>query len=206
MSRPSDESIEQILAEAEQLKIDGEYEQALGVLEDLLAIDPDNVTALEELADNELSLGRYERAERASKQVLVLHPDSYTAHYILGFILSHREEWSASVEELKIANRLEQNNPEILRCLGWSLFGAGKNVEGMVTLERALNLEENNPLILCDLGVVYLKLGHHLKAQALLKRALDLDPQNVRVKECLETAKRIERHNAHDTASADASC
>lgn len=205
MTRPDDAHIEQILANAEELKFEGRYDDALVVLEQLLIIDPDNVTALEELADNELSLGQYERAELAARQVLALHTDSFTAHYILGFIASHREEWTTSVQSLKIANRLEQNNPEILRCLGWSLFGDGKAIEGVVTLERALNLEEGNPLILCDLGVVYLKIKEFAKAQALLQRAIDLDPKNNRAKECLDMVQRIERHMAQDSAAtADA--
>ncbi len=192
----SHEQIEQIFSHAEQLKFDGKYSEALSVLEDLLATDPDNVTALEELADNELSLGQYERARSAANRALSLDPKSYTAHYILGFIASHFEDWHASVEELRVANTLEPNNPEILRCLGWSLFSSGKIVEGMVTLERALNLEDRNPLILCDLGVVYLQSKNFQKSKVLLKRALDLDPRSVRVRECLEMVERIEKHVA----------
>ncbi len=194
MHRPSHDQIEQILARAEQLKFDGQYGEALTVLEELLVLDPDNVIALEELADNELSLNRFDRAKRAANQALLLNVNSFTAHYILGFIASHSEEWDASIEELKIANRLEQNNPEILRCLGWALFCGGKTVEGIVTLERALNLEPQNPLILCDLGVSYLHSKEYRKAKALLSRALDIDPQNARVQECLDMIRSIEKH------------
>ncbi|MSR67627.1 tetratricopeptide repeat protein [Candidatus Peribacteria bacterium] len=196
MSLPSHDSIEQMLTKAEQLKFDGKYAEALALLEELLVMDPDNVTALEELADNELSLGRYERAKLAALHALRLDHDSYTAHYILGFIASHAEDWPTSITELKIANSLEQNNPEILRCLGWSLFSSGKKIEGMVTLERALNLEEQNPLILCDLGVACLRSNEFGKSKALLSRALDIDPANSRVKECLEMVRRIEKHVA----------
>lgn len=194
MHQLSRDQIEQIFLQAEQLKFDGKYSEALTLLEELLLTDPDNVTALEELADNELSLGQYERARIAAIRALVLDPKSYTAHYILGFIASHFEDWPASIEKLKIANAIEQNNPEILRCLGWSLFSAGKIVEGLVTLERALNLEEQNPLILCDLGVVYLQSKNFQKSKSLLRRALDLDPRSVRVRECLDMVERIEKH------------
>ena len=196
MHSSSHDSIERILEKAEQLKFDGKYSEALAILEELLMLDPDNITALEELADNELSLGNYDRAKRASERALALDQGSYTAHYILGFIASHFEDWRTSIKELKIANSLEQSNPEILRCLGWSLFSSGKIVEGMVTLERALNLEEQNPLILCDLGVVYLRTNDFLKSRVLLTRALDIDPGNIRVKECLEMVRRIEKHAA----------
>ena len=193
MSEPHSNSTEEALARAEQLKFEGQYAESIELLEGLLVQDPDNIIALEELADNELSLGRFDRAGRAAQGVLTLHAQSYTAHYILGFIASHLEKWEESIAELKIANKIEQNNPEILRCLGWSLFSAGNTLEGIVTLERALNLEENNPLILCDLGVACLKNKEFAKAKALLLRAFELDPENVRVKECLEMVKRLEK-------------
>ncbi len=191
-----DDSTAQILEKAEQLKFEARHADALVLLEHILATDPDNVTALEEVADNELSLGNFDRAETAAERVLAITKDSYTAYYIRGFIASHREEWTRSIEDLKIANKLEQNNPEILRCLGWSLFNARESVQGTVTLERALNLEEQNPLILCDLGVVYLKLKDYSKSKALLQRALDIDPKNERAEECLRMVERIEKHVA----------
>ncbi len=194
MHQLSPDQIETIFIQAEQLKFDGKYSEALGLLEELLAADPENVMALEELADNELSLGQYERARVAANRALALDTNSFAAHYILGFVASHVEDWSTSIQELKIANALDQNNPEILRCLGWSLFSSGKMIEGMVTLERALNLEEQNPLILCDLGVVYLQSKNFQKSKSLLRRALDLDPKSVRVRECLDMVERVEKH------------
>lgn len=196
MHRPSHDSIEQILTKAEQAKFDGKYEDALVLLEELLTVDPDNVIAFEEIADNELSLGRFTRARKAAEHALALSPESFTAHYILGFIASHEEKWDRSIESLRVANKLDQHNPEILRCLGWALFMGGKTVEGIVTLERALNLEENNPLILCDLGVAYLQSKEYGKAKALLSRALDIDPKNPRAEECLAMIRRIEKHTS----------
>ncbi len=195
MSNPHHDIIKHLLSQAVQLKLEARHEEALVLLEEILAKTPNSITALEEIADNELSLERYDRAEAAAKHAILLDANSFDAHYVLGFIASVREEWKSSVESLKIANRLEPNNPEILRCLGWSLFSGSDAVLGMVTLERALNLESDNPLILCDLGVVYLKMKHFEKAKALLRRALEIDPENLRVQECLEMAGRISRHS-----------
>ncbi len=191
MPTPRDDITERLLHQAEHLKLESRHEEALLILEQILAKDPKNITALEEIADNELSLERYDRAEVAAKHAVALDSARFDSHYVLGFIASVREEWEKSVDSLKTANRLEPNNPEILRCLGWSLFSAGHTVEGVVTLERALNLESYNPLILCDLGVVYLKMKEFPKARALLERALEIDPENLRVQECLEMAGRI---------------
>lgn len=181
------------LEKAEHLKLSGKHREALEILETLVLEDPSNVAALEEIADNELSLERYARAEIAAMQAVALDASSYTGHYILGFIRSQDSAWDEALRRLKEANRLKSNNPEILRCLGWVLFKMGQRPQGIVTLERSLNLDNDNTLTLCDLGVAYLEMRNFQKARALFQRALDIDPQNPRARECVGAIDRIEK-------------
>jgi Flp pilus assembly protein TadD len=182
------------LEKAEQLKLAGKNIEALMILEQLILEDPSNVSALEEIADNELSLEKYDRAKVAAEQAVALDPASYTGHYILGFLLSQESKWDEAYLRLKEANRLKSNNPEILRCLGWVLFQSNQRPQGIVTLERSLNLDNENTLTLCDLGVAYLDLKNFSKARALFLRALDLEPNNARARECVLAIDRIEEH------------
>ena len=193
MQPAHDDRAVQVLEEAERLKLNCQHEESIVLLEGLLARDPGNIAALEELADNELSLERYDRAITAAKQAVALDPESYMGHYILGFVLSLREDFATSYEELQVANRIKPNNPEILRCLGWVLFNTDKRVQGIVTLERALNLDQDNTLSLCDLGVCYLQVRNFKKAHTLFQRALALDPGNERARECVETVVRLSK-------------
>ncbi len=188
----SDSTLE-ALERAEQLKLQGKHEDAIVILEALLMEDPANVPALEELADNELSLDHFARAQAAADRAVTLDQGSYTGHYILGFLRSHEGKWKESLVELQLANKLKSNNPEILRCLGWALLRSGMRAQGTVTLERSLNLDNDNPLTLCDLGVAYLELQNTPKARALFQRALELDPQNARARECVDMVGRLEQ-------------
>lgn len=183
----------ELLERAEQLKLEGLYVEALMILEDLVLEDPSNVAALEEIADNELSLERFARADVAASQAILLDAASYTGHYILGFLRSREGKWSEALEHLKESNRLKANNPEILRCLGWALLRSGLKPQGVVTLERSLNLDNENPLTLCDLGFAYVELRNFPKARALLLRTLDLEPENIRARECLAAIEHIEQ-------------
>ncbi|MDD5751856.1 MAG: tetratricopeptide repeat protein, partial [Candidatus Peribacteraceae bacterium] len=179
------------LERAEQLKLTGKHEEALAILEQLLIEDPENVPALEEVADNELSLNHAPRAERAAREAIAICGRSYTAHYILGFLRSQEKHWKEALRELKESNALNPNNPEILRCLGWALFHAGQRAQGIVTLERALNLDQENALILCDLGVAYAEAHNIGKAAALFTRAMEIDPENPRTRECIKMVQRL---------------
>ncbi len=176
---------------AEQLKLAGNHHEALAILEESLLEDPECVSALEEIADNELSLGRYDRAETAAAQAVKLDDQSYTGFYILGFLRSRTDHWDEACRHLRRANMLKPNNAEILRCLGWALFSGAQRAQGIVTLERALNLDADSALTLCDLGVSYLQLQNLPKAKSLFDRALDLDPQNPRARECAQMLERL---------------
>jgi tetratricopeptide (TPR) repeat protein len=179
------------LERAEQMKIDGKFDEALELLEELLFEDPENVSALEEVADNELSLHHYDRSEAAASEAIALDAQSYTGYYIIGFLHSHREEWTQSITALRKANAIKANCPEILRCLGWALFCDGQHAQGVVTLERSLNLDPENTLTLCDLGFAHLQVHHFEKARSLFARALDLEPQNLRARECIQALERM---------------
>jgi Flp pilus assembly protein TadD len=181
------------LERAEQLKLNGSHHDALAILEELLLEDPENVSALEEIADNELSLGEYERAEAAAQQAIKLDECSYTGFYIVGFLRSRTEQWPEAITHLRRSNSLKPNNAEILRCLGWALFNGGQRAQGIVTLERALNLDIESSLTLCDLGVAYLQIQNFAKAKTLFARALDLDPDNARAAECIQAVDRLSR-------------
>lgn len=181
------------LEEAEHLKLIGRHEEALAILENLLVEDPENISALEEIADNELSLEHYERAENAASEAIKIDEESYIAQYILGFLNSLKREWKPALSHLKKANTAKPNNAEILRCLGWALFHSGERAQGIVTLERALNLDNENPLTLCDLGAAYLQTRNITKAKTLFDRALELDPENRKAIECIKAVSKLEK-------------
>lgn len=184
----------ELLEEAERLKLNCKHEESISLLENLLSDDPGNVAALEEIADNELSLERYERAAAAAKQAVALDKESYMGHYVLGFYASSKGDWKTATESLRIANSIKSNNSEILRCLGWALFNQGEKVRGIVTLERSLNLDLDNVLTLCDLGVCYMQSGDLKKSLSIFSGVLDLDATNERALECINMLKKLKTY------------
>lgn len=178
-----------LLTEAERMKMAGEHLEAIKICERVLHADLDSDEAFEEIGDNYLSMREYGKAKKALIQALRINPGSANAHYLIGFAHSALGTWRDSIEHLETADRLQPNHPEILRCLGWSIFHSGEKKHGLVILERALNLSPRDPLILSDLGICYLNDKDFERAQNLFNTVLEIEPDNDKIKECLYAVK-----------------
>ena len=180
-----------LLQESENAKLASDHTTALIKAEEVLVKHPDCVEALEEVADNYLALDDLEKAKAAAEFAYEINKESYTALYILGFILSRNNKFDKALNYLEKANALRPNNAEILRSLGWAYFMEGKKLKGIVILERALNLNQDDVMILCDLGICYVKNNQADKALDLFYRAMEITPNDDRVKECIRLAEEI---------------
>jgi len=182
-----------LIEEADKLKNDGRHGDAIRICEKLLSSNLDCTEAYEEIGDNYLSLREYEKAAKALKQAIKLNSRSANAHYLLGFVHSCTGDFSLSVELLETADELYPNHPEILRCLGWSMYHDSQKARGIVLLERALFLAPHDPLILNDLGVCHLNNKTFERAAELFKKTLTIEPNNEKAKECLNAVQFFKR-------------
>lgn len=189
----SETKIHPIIEEADKKKNEGKHVEAINICEKILAGDLKCVEAYEEIGDNYLSLRKYDKAEKALRQAIKLNRGSANANYLLGFVYSCTGNWKESVLLLEVADRLYPNHPEILRCLGWSMYHFGQQKRGIVLLERSLFLAPNDPLILNDLGVCYLNEKDFDRAATLFKKTLQIEPDNQKAKECLNAVRFFQR-------------
>ncbi|MBI2464492.1 tetratricopeptide repeat protein [Candidatus Peregrinibacteria bacterium] len=183
----------ELIVQADEKKLKGEHMDAIKICEKILNEDLRCIEAYEEIGDNYLSLKEFEKAEKALLKAIQLKGHSANANYLLGFVYSSLAQWKKSIKHLELADEIQKNHPEILRCLGWSLFHGGQRKKGVIILERSLNLAPADCLILCDLGVCYLNERNFERAIHLFARALDIEPSNEKAKECLDTARFFER-------------
>lgn len=182
-----------LIKEAEQLKMDGHHAEAIAKCEKILYSDLAYTEAYEEIGDNYLSLRQYDKAKKALRQAIKTNARSANANYLLGFLYSAIGKFKKSIKYLEISDGYEANHPEILRCLGWSLYHDGQRQRGIVLLERALALSPQDSLILSDLGVCYLNSKKFDRAITLFRTILEIEPNNEKAKECLN-AVRFFRH------------
>jgi tetratricopeptide (TPR) repeat protein len=182
-----------LIEEADKMKNEGKHVEAINLCERILSTDLTCREAYEEIGDNYLSLRQYEKAEKALSHALKIDKNSANANYLLGFVFSCTGKWDQSVELLEKADVLYPNHPEILRCLGWSMYHDTERKRGVILLERALFLAPHDPLILNDLGVCYLNEKNFDRAGVLFKKTLQIEPGNQKAKECLNAVKFFQR-------------
>ncbi len=180
-----DELTLSLLGKAEDLKMQGQGEEAIKVLQKILMDNPQCVEAYEEIGDNYLAMRELDKAKAALSMAIQTDKTSANGHYLMGFLYSIQELWTKSIEELEVADKLTPNHPEILRCLGWGLFNAQQKEVGISLLERARNLSPVDPNILCDLGICYINVQQTEKAEIVLLAALKIDPESPQALECL---------------------
>lgn len=178
-----------VLQELDKVKSEGNHERAITLCEKHILNDPQFVELYEEIGDNYISLREYKKAEKALNYAIKLDKNSANGNYLLGFLYSARAQWKLSIKHLEKANKAQPNHPEILRCLGWSIFHFSKPMQGLAVLERAMNMTPNDPLILSDIGVCYLNLRRFNEAIRVFNKVMAIEPENEKVKECLRAAK-----------------
>lgn len=182
-----------LIEEADKKKNEGKHMEAIKLCERVLTSDLKCVEAYEEIGDNYLSVRKYDKAEKALRQALKINKNSANANYLLGFVHSCTGNWKESVALLEKADEVYPNHPEILRCLGWSMYHLGQRKRGVVLLERSLFLAPNDPLILNDLGVCHLNDKNFDRAASLFKKTLQVEPDNQKAKECLNAVRFFQR-------------
>jgi tetratricopeptide (TPR) repeat protein len=189
-----DSHVLMMLSEAEKLKTKHEFDASIALLNKIILEEPDCAEAYEELGDNYLSLRDLPKAQTALNQALLVNPQSPNTFYLLGFLSSLKQKWTDSVNYLEKADDLFPNHPEILRCLGWSLYNNNRKTQGIAVLERSTTLSPQDINILCDLGVCYMNTGKFPEARKTFALVIKKAPESQQANECKAFLEIINLH------------
>lgn len=175
-----------LLAEAQLLRDANRDAEALALLEEALAGQPDQPEILYDAALLAERLGRLDVTERNLRRVIELRPDNAHAFNALGYSYADRGIKLAEAHELIArALQLAPDDPFILDSMGWVLFKLGELPAALDHLQRAYGIRPDAE-IAAHLGEVLWALDRREEAQRVWAEAQKRFPGN----EVLEAARK----------------
>jgi tetratricopeptide (TPR) repeat protein len=169
--------LELTLLQAEALSQLGEAEQALDVLQSIIAAEGPPPRAVAKRAE---ILFETDRSEEARLALVPLTRASDVDSLLLAAdVLQRHEYYADAVPVLDRALALEPNSLQILFRLGASLERGGRRSEAETRFRRLLTLEPDFAPALNYLGYMWAEEGENLlEALDLVSRAVALEPEN----------------------------
>ncbi|MEL7302426.1 MAG: tetratricopeptide repeat protein [Pseudomonadota bacterium] len=160
-----------------------QVEKARKLLVAKIKREPQNLEAIEALANMLRSRKRYEEAiVYYSKAIdLVGKPTSrdWTYWYARGTCYERTKQWPKAEADLLKAKGLKPNQPLILNYLGYSWVDQNQRLdEGLDLIKSAVKLKPDDGYIVDSLGWAYYRLGDISKAVKHLERAVELKPED----------------------------
>ena len=156
----------------------GKYQEAIRLLEQSLALNPDDRDTLNSLAEAYIGQRQIQPARQCYQRLAELFPDSAEIHHRLGKMQERLGEWEAALESYRRALALRADLPDLHGSLANLQYKQGAYGEAVESCRRALALDPNQPEILTQLGNALADLGKYGAAVEAHRRALALKPDS----------------------------
>ena len=163
--------------------------EALNLVDQVLARQPDSLSFIVEKADilhaqdkdaDALAVidGRIKRAGDADF--------TWQARFLQAMVYDSLNRWPDAEVAIKQAQALAPDRPEVLNFLGYGWINQGQHIqEGMDLVRRALQLQPKSGAVIDSLGWGYYKLGQYDEALGFIEEAVQLDPSDAEVNDHL---------------------
>lgn len=162
---------------ADELRQDGQVEEALSLLEDGLARYPDYLTAMVILGNTLVDSGRADHARKVLVRVLDLDPDNFVALRLLARDAFDQEIWDLALPWLDRLVKIEPENPFWQEMLLKARLDA--EVSGQEPIPDTPGPDGFATMTMVD---IYIEQGYYAKALAALKLIQSRDPGRQDVK------------------------
>jgi tetratricopeptide (TPR) repeat protein len=177
---------------AEVYQRSGHHAQAIPLLLELLAADPESVELRFRLGAAYERSGHQPEAVAAFRQLLSKSPDYPMALNYLGYMWAEKSENLAeALTMVRRALELDPDNAAYIDSLGWIYFRMGDFPHAVEQLERAARLLPGDGTVQEHLGDALRALGKIPEARTAYERALELgDTDSSQVRRKLEEVEQ----------------
>lgn len=158
-----------------------EYDEAIKVIQQALAIDEHNIRALGLMGLAMMHREKYDQAMMYLQQVIIEDPDNPFALNNLGYICYKKGIWGEAIEHLTRAAKQQKDRMASLYAnyyLGLVYFERSMLNDAASFFTKALQLGPNLQEAYFYLGLTETKRYEFKKAITFFKQCLDLDPES----------------------------
>ncbi len=159
----------------------GKSDQAVALLQKIVAGSPNDTEALSALANLQRARKEFPDATQTYTKVIdaIQKPSrgDWVNYYFRGISWERSKQWSKAEADFKKSLELFPDQPMALNYLGYSWVDQGINLdEGLRLLRRAVELRPTDGYIIDSLGWAHYRLGHFEEALRELEKAIELKP------------------------------
>lgn len=162
--------------QANQLALDGRFEEACTLYQAVGRIDPSDVEVWAKLGATQYRLGRYPEAETSARRALKLAPHLAFAQHTLALALQGQGKLDDASALLEHALTQQPNSAETITNLARLREQQGRTQEAFELYHRALDLQPDSAYIQAKRAELLEKAGQVEEAEAILSRGLAREP------------------------------
>ena len=154
----------------------GRYEEAVPLLEEILAKEPQTLSAYLLLGRSYVALKEYQKAIAPLQRVVATTPDNSLAHYELGCALVKTGQWNEAAPQFQAAVSQMNSSAMMHFYLALVYQQTSHNEEALAEFKDALHWDPKNFPANLLLGRMYIKQQEAADAVPLLQKAASLHP------------------------------
>jgi tetratricopeptide (TPR) repeat protein len=154
------------------------YAEAEKLLSDLLQEDPNNIRFLALLAEVNIGLGKFDRANTIIENAIGIAPDDARLFYLKAFTALHRELYDDAETSIRQATQLDPQEAEYFALLANIKLVRKKYDEALELSDHALEIDPENLLALNTRSTALIKLNRKEESFTTIEGALRGDPNN----------------------------
>ena len=164
----------------------GDRHRTQQVLQDAIALKPENAALYHALAVAHAELQDYQAAIAALQQAIERDSGDEDLYYYLGHLYEKAGMFDESIAAMRSVLALNADSADALNFIGYLFADRGIRLrEARTMIKKALALKPDDGYILDSLGWVYFRMGRFKKALHYLERAHERVPEDPTIAEHL---------------------
>jgi tetratricopeptide (TPR) repeat protein len=185
-SKSKEEVVRKYLTQATQREKAGDFQGALTVLDEALAVDPDNGSALARRGMVKARLNETDEALEDFDRAIRLEPDNFSAYLGRGLLHRQLKQTDASLADLNEAVKLAPRMPQLYLARGRTYAEAGMAKKAIQDFSQAVQLNPAEYAGYMGRAYVNMTLKQNDRAMSDLQYVLDHAKDRVLVERARE--------------------